>query len=152
MNLKDDGIVKPLFDENGKQVTVKIDKKPQTLFVDFSVERCYKILYDRLKTECDLDGKGEEGIYDSMVERFKKYMKFMPIVTRNVDKLQEVEVENMMRLIFSSYIRTTLKGKTDGDRIGNMDFVSGLDFSKGDYSFLDEIEGSYSGTGSGLCP
>lgn len=149
LNLKDDGTVKPLFDENGKQVTVKIDKKPQTLFVDFSVERCYKILYDRLKTECDLDGKGEEGIYDSMVERFKKYMKFMPIVTRNVDKLQEVEVENMMRLIFSSYIRTTLKGKTDGDRIGNMDFVSGLDFSKGDYSFLDEIEGSYSGTGSG---
>ena len=149
LELNDDGTVKPLMNEDGKYETMKIDRKPQTLFVDFSSERCYKVLYDKFKTECEREGKGEEGIYWHMKEKLLKYMKFMPIVTRNVDKLQEVEIENMMKLIFSSYTKRTLKGTTAGDRIGNMDFVTGLDFTGVDTSFLDGVDDSYEGTGSG---
>lgn len=143
LDLEDMEHVKPVKDENGKIVTLKIDRKPQTLFVDFSVDRCYKVLYDKFHTECKLEGVDEEDMFEKMKEKLVRYLKHMPILYNNFDSIQEVEIENVMVQIFKAYAESTLKGNTLDEQLGGIDWKGNLDIENVDYSFMSHFADSY---------
>ena len=143
LDLEDIEHVKPVKDENGKNITIKIDKKPQTLFVDFSVDRCYKVLYDKFHTECKLEGVSEEEMFEKMKEKLVRYLKHMPILAQNLNSIQEVEIENVMIQIFKAYAETTLKGNTLDEQLGGIDWKGNLDIENVDYSFMANFADSY---------
>ena len=144
LDLTDFEHVAPVRDEDGKVVTVKVDKKPQTLFVDFSIKRTYKVLYDRFHTECLLEGEtDEEKMFDKIEEKLKRYIKHMPIVANNLDQIQEVGIENVMKRIFEAYSSEHLKGDTFDEQVMSINWKKNLDFSKIDYSPLAKLDSSY---------
>ena len=144
-----DGHASPVKDEKGETESLKIDKKPQTLFVDFAVDRCYKILYDKLHTECIIDGHTDaEKMFDYMEAKMKEYLKYMPILANNVNQLQQVEIENVMIQIFRAFAERNLKGETFDEKLAGMDWKAKLDYDKYDYSFMNNFTDSYKpGTG-----
>ena len=98
-DLKNVEIVK---DENGDDKIVKIDMKPQTIFVDFALDRSYSIMYERAKTQVDAEGESshgdnedeDEGYEERIMNAIKKELEYIPLIAYNGDKLVEIDYIN----------------------------------------------------------
>ena len=98
-DLKNVEIVK---DENGDDKIIKIDMKPQTIFVDFALDRTYSIMYERAKTQVDAEGESshgdnedeDEGYEERIMNAIKKELEYIPLIAYNGDKLVEIDYIN----------------------------------------------------------
>ena len=148
-DLKDIEIVK---DENGDEKIVKIDMKPQTIFVDFALDRTYSIMYERAKTQVDAEGEtegegdDEEGYEERIMNAIKKELECIPLIAYNGDKLVEIEYINAYKKATEIHDANMWR-KCGGDYLGYLENEIDFDelFDRCQDIDLSDFRGTYKG-------
>lgn len=80
--------------DDGKS-TIKIDKKPQTLLIDFEPNRMFELQVDSIKATINKDKRNN----DELKKELRKELKFSKILIINKDKIQEVTENDIVNEI-----------------------------------------------------
>ena len=147
-DLKDIEIVK---DENGDEKIVKIDMKPQTIFVDFALDRTYSIMYERAKTQVDAEGEkagedDDEGYEERIMNAIKRELECIPLIAYNGDKLVEIEYINAYKKATEIHDANMWR-KCGGDYLGYLENEIDFDelFDRCQDIDISDFRGTYKG-------
>ena len=91
--------LKTVYDTGEKQ---KIDMKPQTIFVDFSADRIFQLLYERYDKEMKVEGVDPDSTSEAIKKRLMREYNCLPIVVNELGKLKRIKTTNIMEKIAES--------------------------------------------------